>query len=243
MGAVHRFYVDDLSPAEVELSEAEAHHAARVLRLAEGSEVELFDGRGGRAVGRLHRTARRGLVVLIERRDPPRPRPRPAVHVAFSTPKGKRLDWLLEKATELGAASLQPVIFQRSVAGAKSLTEAKRRRWLAHCIAAAKQSGQDFLPELRSPVPLTGVLSSSQGVLALVGDPAGDACLVPEALAGRKDAQDVLLLVGPEGGLTLQERTAVLAAGVRPVRLGPTVLRIETAAVALLAVTAALCQR
>lgn len=243
MGNLDRFYADDLGPAEVVLAEAEAHHAGRVLRLADGSEVELFDGRGGRAVGRLHRAGRGKVVVTIERRQPLRPRPWPAVHLAFSTPKGRRLDWLLEKATELGAASLQPVIFQRSVAGGGHLSEPKRRRWLAHCIAAAKQSGLDLLPELRPPAHLGEVLSASGGLLMLVGDPSDQARPLGQALGGLKDGQDVLLLVGPEGGLTEAERGAVLAAGVLPVRLGETTLRIETAAVGLLAATVALCRR
>jgi 16S rRNA (uracil1498-N3)-methyltransferase len=243
VGERHRFFVEHLTAAEVALSEAEAHHAAHVLRLKAGSEVELFDGRGGRAVGRLVSPGRGTLTVTVERREPPRGRPQPAVHVAFSTPKGKRLDWLLEKATELGAASLGPVTFQRSVAGAGELTEGKRQRWLAHCVAAAKQSGLDFLPELRPPATLAAVLARSAGLLTLVGDSSGDARALAAALAGRKDGQDVLLLIGPEGGLTEEERSAVLAAGAVPVRLGATVLRIETAAVALLAATLALCGR
>jgi 16S rRNA (uracil1498-N3)-methyltransferase len=134
------------------------------------------------------------------------------------------------------------VIFHRSVAGGE-LTEAKRERWLAHCVAAAKQSGLDFLPDLRPPAALAAVLARSGGMLVLVGDPAGDARALAAALAGRKLGQDVLLLVGPEGGLTDEERGRVLAAGAVPVRLGATVLRIETAAVALLAATLALCGR
>ncbi|MCJ7543701.1 MAG: 16S rRNA (uracil(1498)-N(3))-methyltransferase [Phycisphaerae bacterium] len=240
---MHRFYADDLSLPDVRLDDQEAHHAGHVLRLADGSEVELFDGRGGRAVGRLRRVGRGKLVVTIERREAPRPRPRPAVHLAFSTPKGKRLDWLLEKATELGAASLQPVIFHRSVAGGEHLNESKRKRWRVHCIAAAKQSGLDFLPELRPPARLGEVLGALGGLLTLLGDPSDQARAMGPALAGLKGGQDILLLVGPEGGLTDDERAAALAAGVLPVRLGETILRIETAAVGLLAATVALCRK
>lgn len=243
MASLHRFHVDDLTPAEVVLTEAEAHHAAHVLRLRAGGEVELFDGRGGRASGRIASMGRGEVVVAVEHRQAPRPQPRPAVHVAFAVPKGKRLDWLLEKATELGAASLQPVIFHRSVAGGEELGDAKRQRWLSHCVAAAKQSGLDFLPELRDPVPLAEVLAASSGQMALMGSPDADAAPLPAALAGLKDDQDVLLLVGPEGGLTDEERKAAAAAGVAPVRLGDTVLRIETAAIALLAAIIAFVRR
>jgi 16S rRNA (uracil1498-N3)-methyltransferase len=242
VGDLHRFYADDLGPAEVRLDEQEAHHAASVLRLKTGCQVELFDGRGGKAVGKISRAGRGGLVVTIERRMTPSRRPRPAVHLAFSTPKGRRLDWLLEKATELGAASLQAVIFERTVAGGQELTEAKARRWLSHCVAAAKQSGLDFLPELRLPLPLDDFLAASRGALSLLGDAAEDARPLPQVLTNLQSGQDVLLLVGPEGGLTEAERASALAAGFVPVRLGRTVLRIETAAVALLAVTLALGQ-
>jgi 16S rRNA (uracil1498-N3)-methyltransferase len=217
----------------------ESHHAAHVLRLAAGSRVELFDGRGGRAEGHVERVKRGEVAVAIDHRDAPSRRPHPAVHLAFSTPKGNRLDWLLEKATELGAASLGAVIFQRTVAGGREPSEAKARRWLGQCIAAAKQSGLDFLPELRPPLRLADLLAAPPGPLRLAGDSAGDARPLPEALSALGDQQDVLLLVGPEGGLTEDERAAVRAAGFTFVRLGRTVLRIETAAIALLAATVA----
>ena len=242
MGDLHRFYASDLSPDEVRLDPAEGHHAANVLRLAPGSDVELFDGRGGKAAGRIARVGRSDVAVAILRREAPAARPRPLVHLAFSTPKGKRLDWLLEKATELGAASLCPVVFERSVAGGE-LTDAKRQRRLGHCVAAAKQCGLDFLPQLRPPVRLADFLATLGGSATLVGDLADDAQPLPQALRNLHADQDVCLLVGPEGGLAEGERAAVLAAGVRPVRLGGTVLRIETAAIALLAATVALCHR
>jgi len=236
---LHRFYAADLKAAEVHLAGQEAHHAAGVLRLSAGSRVELFDGRGGCAEGHIVRVHRGEVAVVLDHRNALSCRPQPAVHLAFSTPKGNRLDWLLEKATELGAASLQPVIFQRTVAGGREPSEAKARRWLGQCIAAAKQSGLNFLPELRPPLRLADLLAASAGALGLAGDSSGDARPLPEALSALGNRQDVLLLVGPEGGLTEEERAAVGACGFTFVRLGQTVLRIETAAIALLATTIA----
>ena len=241
----YRFHIEDLSAAAwpAELSAAEAHHAMHVLRLAAGAEVELFDGRGRRAAARIA-SARHGHVSV----EPAgavqsRPRPGPPVHLAFAVPKGKRMDWLLEKATELGAASLRPVVFERSVAG-EELSAAKRQRWQTHCIAAAKQCGLDFLPELLEPVELAQLAQAHAGgpaeALALVGDLAESALGLPRALASWRADQPVLIVVGPEGGLTGQERQTLAAAAFVPVRLGQTVLRIETAALALLAAVTAM---
>ena len=121
-----RFFALPINPPAVELPAAEAHHALNVLRLRAGMEVEVFDGQGAHAVGRISHARHGQVTVTVLRVDPPTCRPEPVVHLAFAVPKGKRLDWLLEKATELGAASLQPVVFQRSVAGGEELSEGKR---------------------------------------------------------------------------------------------------------------------
>jgi len=241
----HRFYAEDLSGQELALSAGEAHHALRVLRLKEGAEVELFDGRGRRARGRIAQAGRDALVVEIGQRPQPAERPGPLVHLAFAVPKGRRLDWLLEKATELGAASLRPVFFERSVAGRRrtpghgGFTQAKRGRWLAHCISAAKQCGLDFLPEIAPPARLADFLRAPQEGVRLVGHAGPEAQTVMDALAGWRAARPVWLLVGPEGGLTQPEIAAAGRSGFRPVRLGRTTLRVETAAVALLAAVVA----
>ncbi len=235
-----RFHAEPLDADAVTLSGAEAHHALNVVRVRAGEPVELFDGRGGLAEGVVADTGRGELTVRVTGRRRLAERPTPRVHLAFAVPKGKRLDWLLEKATELAAASLQPVVFARSIAGGERLSDGKRQRWVSHCIAAAKQCGGDFLPELHDPLPLaewlrdqaaadqTGVFGSCDAWAA----PAGEALR-------RLTGGDVCVLVGPEGGMTDEEAAAAGEAGFRPVRLGRTTLRIETAAVALLAVATA----
>jgi 16S rRNA (uracil1498-N3)-methyltransferase len=211
-----------------------------VLRLRDGCPVELFDGRGAVAHGRITRTTSRTVSVQVERTGRIEP-VRPAVHVAFAVPKAKRLDWLLEKATELGATSLQPVIFERSVAGRGALSQAKRQRWLGRCVAAGKQCGVGFLPRLAAP-PQPGDLPAPPGQsLALLGDSSEAASLLVDVLFARKDAAEVFLLIGPEGGLTESERCTALGAGFVPVRLGANTLRIETATIALLAAIRTLC--
>jgi 16S rRNA (uracil1498-N3)-methyltransferase len=236
--SIPRFYVPSLQAGEISLLRSEAHHATGVLRLRAGVEVELFDGRGGFAKGEITQVSRGGVTVCVDevqREDELSPR----LHVAFAVPKGKRLDWLLEKATELGAASLQPVVFERSVAGGEDLTLTKRRRWEGHCISAAKQSGLNWLPELQDAQKLSEFISRNTDALCIVGDLMPEAKPLNEALQGKR-SQDVILLIGPEGGFTAAEREAIVRAGYQPVRLGATTLRIETAVVALLAAARAI---
>lgn len=241
LSELSRFYAPALpdSPAvEVALEESEAHHATNVLRLGIGREVELFDGQGLVARGTIA-FAKRSDVRVALRTVERVSRPGRAVHLAFAVPKGKRLDWLLEKATELTAASLQPVIFQRSVAGGEELSDNKRARWLGHCIAAAKQCGLNFLPLIHEPLALPQYLANLPAGpdLKLLGAPEADTPSLRGRLAGLADspAGGIRLLVGPEGGFTEEEIAAARTAGFLPARLGHTTLRVETAAIALLA--------
>jgi len=236
-----RFFVPDLppeAPALAELPPAEAHHALHVLRLRAGAAVELFDGCGRCAEGHIADASRRRVTVAVERtwtQPPAAPGAPGPVHLAFAVPKGSRADWLIEKATELGAASLRPTVFERSVAGKEPLSPAKRGRWVGHCVAAAKQAGLAHLPTVEDPAPLADMLARAAGALVLVGDTVAEAVPVLEALAHRRADQDILIVVGPEGGFAEAERAALQAGGAVAVRLGRSTLRIETAAVALLA--------
>jgi 16S rRNA (uracil1498-N3)-methyltransferase len=244
---VDRFYCPNLTEPTVQLSPDEAHHAAAVLRLRAGAAVELFDGQGRSATGKIAQVRRGDVTVAVEQVLPAEPRRGPTVHLAMAVPKGKRLDWLLEKATELGAASLRPVVFQRSVAGGEDLGPGKRPRWLGHCIAAAKQCGLNYLPRILDPLALTAYLAHASGVgragvptLRILGDIGPDAVGLVDVVAKGPSGAEINVLVGPEGGLTGEERTAVVEAGFVPVRLGWTTLRIETAAIALLAAITAI---
>ncbi len=242
----NRFFVEDLADEAVSLSVGEAHHAMHVMRMGVGDAVELFDGRGGGAEGEIAEARRGKVVVRVARRRPASVRPGPAIHLAFAVPKGKRLDWLLEKATELAARSLTPVGFERSVVTGAALAGGKRDRWLGHCIAAAKQSGQDWLPELCEPIPLADFFArfARPGRVGIVGSVGIDAISVGRALASAltDPAAEIWLLVGPEGGLTAGEQTAATDVGLLPACLGNTTLRIETAAIALLAATRAILE-
>jgi len=225
---------------DVALPPPETHHAAHVLRLGPGDTVEVFDGCGGAAAGPLVAVDRRSAVVRVETVYPLAAAPRPALRLAFAVPKGKRLDWLLEKATELGVARLAPVAFARSVAGRHPLGPGARRRWSARCIAAAKQARVAYLPVVEPVRPVAAAIAPAGP--GIVGDPAPGAPGLADALGALAAAtpDTVHIYVGPEGGLTDDERAAFAGAGVTAVRLGSTILRTETASVALLAATVAL---
>ena len=229
--ARHRFFAESIAAEVVALSSEESRHALDVLRLKAGEPVIVFDGTGGVGEGVLEVLGRGSAAVKIHRRRKARPL-EPAVELAFAAPKGRRLDWLLEKATELGATTLSPVIFERSVVRPKA---DRQRRWRSICVAAAKQSGAEFLPGIAPPRELPAYLASAGDGLRVFGDPSARTAL-PALLERPEVARGVRFLVGPEGGMTDSERAAAIRAGFLPVRLAVQILRVETAAVGFLMV-------
>ena len=238
---IYRLYVPDLGQAgqsdEVSLPHGEVHHALHVLRLRQGEAVELFDGLGRRCCGSVASIARSSMAVRITGKPEIFPRRTPVIALGFAVPKGNRLDYLLEKATELAVASIEPVIFQRSVAGAEEMTAEKQARWLGHCIAAAKQSALDYLPSIAQPTLLeqwvTAAPSVPEKAVRLMGDASMRAVSISQALPP-ETPEKIFVLIGPEGGITDEERNVAVRAGFVGVRIGWTTLRVETAAVAML---------
>jgi 16S rRNA (uracil1498-N3)-methyltransferase len=226
----------------VDLPTTEAHHAAHVLRLKAGAAVEIFDGCGTAATAHITEIRKGKITVEVDSVRPAAKRPVPLVHLAFAAPKGNRLDWLLEKATELGVASLWPLRLERSVAGVEDLTPGKRQRWLGHCISAAKQAGLDWLPDLHDPLPLAALLDAARGQAGVFGDPASGAAPLARVVRGLQSPGALYIVIGPEGGLTSAECQTLRGAGFAAVRLGHTTLRIETATVALVAGVLALSE-
>ncbi len=231
-----RFYAPNLSAGALALSAEESHHARSVLRLKTGQAVELFDGLGRVAAGEIVSLERNETTVRVGEVAAGQA-PSHSVHLAFVVPKGKRLDWLLEKATELGVASFWPVVCERSVAAGGRI-----ERWTGHCISAAKQCGLNWLPAVHELTPLADFLAGvSAGQLGLgdatliLGDMSSQARSLAEVLQSAGKSDNVVLLIGPEGGFTDEEIDAIIACGFDRARLGETTLRIETAAIALLA--------
>lgn len=230
------FYLRDAAACRTgdlaELARDEARHL-RALRLAPGDAVRLTDARGALWGGRL--AGETGAVRLVAPLDPP-----PPLEVELWAPVGNKraTRWLVEKAAEFGLRRLRPVECARSASVADAARspaywEKARRR----ALAAVKQSGSAWAPEIVSPAPLDERLAGLDGAgPRVVLDPAGPP--LAAVLDGWSGGPAAVVLVGPEGGLDDSERSACASAGFRPASLGPTVLRFETAAVAALAVAA-----
>lgn len=227
----HRFFLPDLSETGAAILEGlEAHHLINVLRSRSGDVVELFNGTGLVAQAEIVATTKKSveLKILESRRMTPSSR---RVILGTAVPKGDRFDWLIEKSTELGVTKLVPLVTTRSIVDPRAGKLDKLRQTV---ISACKQSGRNHLMEL-SPVTtwpdfVARELSGQTGFIAHPG---------PQSLPMTSDLlhglTSVVFAVGPEGGFTDEEISLAVEHGARPVSLGPHILRIETAALALAA--------
>jgi 16S rRNA (uracil1498-N3)-methyltransferase len=200
-----------------------AHYLLHVMRAKTGDPLLLCDDRTGEWLGVVTAVAKRALTVTIERQTRPRETV-PDLWLCFAPVKKARLDWIIEKATELGVARLQPVITERTI-----VERVKEERLRAQIVEACEQCGRTALPELAEPVKLPALLASWPADRALLfADEAGG---VP--MAGLAAPAPAAILTGPEGGFTGRERDLLLAApAVKRMALGPRILRAETAAIA-----------
>ncbi|MBS0468732.1 MAG: 16S rRNA (uracil(1498)-N(3))-methyltransferase [Proteobacteria bacterium] len=233
-----RFYCPlPLSPgAQVALPATAARHV-QVLRLQPGSAITLFNGEGGEWTATVTRMGRSDVDVEVATHQGVEREAARAVHLAVGMPANERMDWLVEKATELGAASIQPIAAARSVLKLAGERAAKRQQhWQAIAISACEQCGRNRVPLVAAPLALADWLKAGRadGQRLLLSLRDGSRPLRDAAGQG-----PVWVLHGPEGGLTTQEEDAALAAGFAPASLGTRVLRAETASVAALAL---LCQ-
>lgn len=218
-----------------------ASRHVQVLRLQPGDAVTLFDGRGGQwqaELGDIGRKAVQARLLVHEAIERELPTP---VTLALGMPANERMDALVEKATELGAAAIVPLLCERSVlrlTGERA--ERRRDHWQAVAIAACEQSGRNRVPTIHPPQPLRDWLASAPGeALRLVLSLADGTQPLRARLAGAAGGP-VCLLSGPEGGLSPAELHSAAAAGFLPTTLGARVLRADTAPLAALAVIAAL---
>ena len=224
--------------ATIAMPEGAAHHALRVLRLQPGDPVTLFNGEGGEYAATLERAGARAAVARIGAwRDVERESPL-AVTVVQGLASGERMDFALQKAVELGAVAVQPVATARSVTRLDAARADKRlAHWQQVAIAACEQCGRNRVPEVLPLRELEDWLRApTRASLRLL--------FAPEAAQaiGQVERPDgaIELLVGAEGGLTTNEAASALRAQFRAVRMGPRVLRTETAALAALSALNAL---
>jgi 16S rRNA (uracil1498-N3)-methyltransferase len=218
--------------ARVELPEAAAHHAVRVLRLAVGDAVTLFNGEGGEFAARLERVDARAVVACVEALSPVERESPLAVTLVQGLASADRMDYAIQKAVELGAVAVQPVSTLRSVARLDALRAQKRvAHWQQIAIAACEQCGRNRIPTVWPLRELSAWLREpSLAELRLLFAPDAHASLA--SLPTPTGA--IECMVGPEGGLDEQEAAAALRSGFVAVRVGPRVLRTETAGAVVL---------
>jgi 16S rRNA (uracil1498-N3)-methyltransferase len=223
---------------EVVLGELIANHWTRVLRLRRGDPVQLFNGDGREFRALLESIERRRTSVRIDAELAPLPESPLALTLAQGICRGEKMDLVLQKATELGARTLQPLISERTEVRLDAEREARRMtHWRQVVASACEQSGRALVPVLESPQALPawlgriGGANVAAGGMRLMLDPEGEVSLrdlpVPDA---------AILAVGPEGGFSDNERDLLLRMGFKTLRLGPRVLRTETAGLAAIAV-------
>lgn len=250
---MHRQYAtaEEVRSKTVALTREAGRHLVTVLRLGVGDEVELFDGRGASATFSLAavpgaggdaRSLLRGGALCLERRGEVRLAPRPRCHLVLGAcvSKGKRMDWTVEKAVELGASEIVPIISDNCVVSFsdEDVCEAHRERWMRIAIDAARQCSSPFVPEIRPPAYFADAMKSlkDSGTEMFAGGLVPDAVPLRAALDARRAANPepparAAWLVGPEGDFSSLEYGALRALGVRLVSLGDLVLRTETAAI------------
>jgi 16S rRNA (uracil1498-N3)-methyltransferase len=238
---MHRFYLppDQWNSASPMLDEEESHHVLEVLRFGPGDHVTVFDGEGGEA--RADLVAVEGRRILL--RIGPAARSQPlacAITLAQAIPKGKHMDFIVQKATELGAARIAPLFSDRTVVQLDVKdAEKKRDRWREIAIEACKQCGQNRVPDIAVPVSPKAFLEKDEpSELMLIASLQPDARGIKTVLAEHPPPRSVCVFVGPEGDFTPAEVALAKSKGCRPITLGPIILRAETAALYCLSVLA-----
>ena len=241
---MHRFYVapEHWNPNLVVLRESQVHHARDVLRLEPGERVVVFNGRGHEITAKITKVTRKEIQMrkLHEARVPPL---RCEITLAQAIPKGKNMDLIVQKAVELGAAKIAPIISDRTIVHLQDKEAVqKQAKWQQLAIEAAKQCGQNWLPTVEIPRKLSDFLDGAAPLqLRLIGSLQSDALHLKRVLAEYESEHEfrptsVLMCIGPEGDFTPAELNLARSHGCRPITLGPIILRVETAAIFSLSV-------
>ena len=241
---MHRFYIapENWNPDSLILGGPEAHHARYVLRLQPGGRVVVFNGRGHEITAEIAKVTREEILLrkMHEARVPPLPC---QITLAQAIPKGKNMDLIVQKAVEIGAAEIAPLISERTIVHLEAKEAAqKQAKWQQVAIEAAKQCGQNWLPTVQTPRKLSDFFANA-GLqqLRLIGSLQSDAVHLKTVLADYEHEHharpvSVLMCIGPEGDFTPAELNLARSNGCRPITLGPIILRVETAAIYCLSV-------
>jgi 16S rRNA (uracil1498-N3)-methyltransferase len=241
---MHRFHLPADHWESATLPADESHHCVNVLRLEAGERISVFDGAGREASGTIVEARAKGVVLKISgtAKTPPPPC---AIVLVQAVPKGKNMDLIVQKAVELGASQIAPILSDRTVVQLEAAELAKKReKWQAVALEACKQCGQNHLPKVGNPAsPKDFLEHSDRNELMLIASLQPDARPLKAILAEFQAVhshlpRSVTVLVGPEGDFTPAELALAKTNGCIPMTLGPIILRTETAAIYCLSVLA-----
>lgn len=217
---------------DISLEEASSHHLLHVLRLQSGDSISLFNNEGQEFGATIREISKHGASVSVGNLSRQETPPKLSIHLLLGISRGERMDFALQKATELGVNRITPVFTKRCVVKLNDKKRASRiDHWQKIVINACEQSGRILLPALDEPADIASAVSSLSAHTALMLDHRSNKTL-PEI---KKPKGSIAILVGPEGGLSSEERKLGKAAGFTGVRLGPRVMRTETAPLAAIA--------
>ncbi len=229
-----RFFVDEVRNGHAEISGEDARHLTRVLRVEEGVRYEISDNQ---AVYLAEvETAHKERVVFKTLQKLEATPLRPVIILCAALIKFDRFEWMIEKATELGVATIVPVETARSERGLERATLKRLERWRRIALEASQQSRRAFLPDVEDPGELQEVLQRTASYRFALDENPGVEPLARALPQSRTASDTVAVLIGPEGGWTEAERDSFTAAGWARVSLGPLILRAETAAAAALSI-------
>ncbi|MFZ3320878.1 MAG: 16S rRNA (uracil(1498)-N(3))-methyltransferase [Usitatibacter sp.] len=222
--------------AQFSLSAEAAQHVAKALRLKSGDSIVVFDGRGGEYEATLTRIDKERVDVKVGAWRDVDMEPPLKLGLVQGLPEADKMDWIIQKSVELGAAWIQPIVCDRSVVRLSGERAARREsHWRRVAIAACEQSGRNRIPEVRPTLGFQSWIAVPATLPRWMLMPGA------QAIATKARPETALeLLIGPEGGLSEREQELALSQGAEPVALGPRVLRAETAPVAALAAIQAL---
>jgi 16S rRNA (uracil1498-N3)-methyltransferase len=242
---MHRFYVapENWDPLGLALRGSEAHHARNVLRMQTGDKLVLFNGEGRELTAEITNVADHEIRLRKLHESEMEPL-RCRIVLGQAIPKGKNMDLIVQKAVEIGAAEIEPIISDRTIVQLDSESASqKQTKWQQIAIEAAKQCGQNWLPRVHAPKKLAEFFSASERAfdLRLIGSLQPGAQHFKKILETYLSEQgdrprSILMLVGPEGDFTPAELALARRHGCQPITLGPIILRVETAAIYCLSI-------
>ena len=204
----------------------EAKHLSQVLRIQSGAAVTVFDGLGNHAQARVLSVSKQRVDLMLELAESA-PTSLPDITLAQAIPKGKNMDWIVQKAVELGVSRIQPLVTRHTIV---SPGGDKAEKWRRTALEACKQCGQFTIPIIEDPLPFTEWLANRPSAdLEIIASLADNPRNFRETLKSHPEFESITLAIGPEGDFSPEETEAALTAGFVPVTLGDLVLRVETA--------------